>query len=210
MKSFPVPYAMIYQVDSEIENKMLKLGVIEESNSPYSSPFVIVKKKDGTNRFWIDFRALNRVTLFDAEPMPNIEDMFAKISGYQYWSKIDLCKGYWQIPLSMETKHMAAFQITRGLSQFKVIPFGMGNSGAGFSRMMRKVLKGLQNVDNFGDDILTLTDTFPQHVKVFDQVLDRLARVRLTAKPSTCFIGYSQLECLGHTIGQGKLLSGTD
>jgi hypothetical protein len=63
---------MIDQVDSEIENKMLKLWVIEESNSPYSSPFVIVKKKDGTNRLCIDVRAVNRVTLFDAEPMPNI------------------------------------------------------------------------------------------------------------------------------------------
>ena len=72
MKSYSVPYAMIYQVDSEIENKMLKLGVIEESNSSYSSPFVIVKKKDGTNRFCIDVRALHRVTLFYAKPMPNI------------------------------------------------------------------------------------------------------------------------------------------
>jgi hypothetical protein len=63
---------MIDQVDSEIENKMLKLWVIEESNSPYSSPIVIVKRKDGTNRLCIDVRALNRVTLFDAEPMPNI------------------------------------------------------------------------------------------------------------------------------------------
>jgi hypothetical protein len=146
--------------------KMLKLGVIEESNSPYSSPFVIVK--------------------------------------------IDLCKGYWQIPLSMKTKHMTAFQTTRGLFQFKVIPFGMVNSGASFSRMMRKVLKGLQNVDNFVDDILIVTDTFSQHVKVLDQILDRLVGARLTAKPSTCLIGYRQLECLGHTIGQGKLIPDTD
>ena len=72
------------------------------------------------------------------------------------------------------------------------------------------MLKGLQNVDNLGDDILIFTDTFPQHVKVFDQVLDRLAGVRLAAKPSTCFIDYRQLDCLGHTIGQGKLLPGTD
>jgi hypothetical protein len=136
--------------------------------------------------------------------------MFAKISGYQYWSKIDLCEGYWQIPLSTETKHMRAFQTTRGLFQLKVIPFGMVNSGAGFSRMMRKVLKGLQNVDNFVDDILIFTDTFSQHVKVFDQVLDRFSGAMLTAKPSTCLIGYRQLECLGHTIGQGKLLPGTD
>jgi hypothetical protein len=86
----------------------------------------------------------------------------------------------------------------------------MVNSGAGFSRMMRKVLKGLQNVDIFVDDILIFTDTFSQHVKVFDQVLDRFSGAMLTAKPSTCLIGYSQLECLGHTIGQGKLLPGTD
>jgi hypothetical protein len=204
LKSYPVPYAMIDQVDSEIE-KMLKLGVIKESNSPYSSPFVIDKTKYGTNRFCIDFRALNRVAVFDAEPMLNIGDMFAKISGYKYWSKIDVCKGYWQIPLSMETKHMTAFQTTRGLFQFKVLPFGMVNSGASFSRMMRKVLKGLQNVDNFVD-ILIFTDTLSQHVKVLDQVLDRLVGARLTAKPSRCFIGYRQLECLDHTIGHGKLL----
>ena len=113
LKSYPVPYAMIDQVDSEIAT-MLKLGVIGESNSPYSSPFVIIKKKDETNRFCIDFRALNRVTVFDAEPMPSIEDMIARISGYKCWSKIDLCKGHWQIPLSMETEHMTAFQTTRG------------------------------------------------------------------------------------------------
>jgi hypothetical protein len=110
----------------------------------------------------------------------------------------------------METKHMTAFQTTRGLFQFKVLPFGMVNSEASFSRMMRKVLKGLQNVGNFVDDILIFTDTFSQHVKVLNQVLDRLAGARLTAKSSKCFIGYSQLECLGHTIGQGKLLPGTD
>ena len=115
------------------------------------------------------------------------------MSGYQFWSKIDLRKGYWQIPLSMETKHMTAFQTTRGLFQLKVIPFGMVNSGAGFSRMMRKVLKVLQNVDIFVDDILIFTDTFSQHVKVSDQVLDRCAGARLTAKPSTCLIGYRQL-----------------
>ena len=119
MKSYLVPYAMICQVDSEIE-KMLKLVVIEESNSPYSSSFVIVKKNDGTNRFCIDLRALNRVTVFDAEPMPSIEDMCSKISGYKCWSKIDLCKEHWQIPLSMETEHMTAFQTTRGCFNSKL------------------------------------------------------------------------------------------
>ena len=125
LKSYPVPYDMIDQVDSEIE-QMLKFGVIEESNSPYSSPFVIVQKKGGTNRFCIDFRALNRVAVFDAEPMLIIEDMFAKISGYKYWSKIDLCKGYWQIPLSMETKHYDSFPNYKGFVSIQISTFWHG------------------------------------------------------------------------------------
>ena len=95
---------------------------------------------------------------------------------------------------------MTVFQTTRGLFQFKVLPFGMVNSGASFSRMMRKVLKCLQNVENFVDEILIFPDTFSQHVKVLDQVLDRLAGARLTAKPSICFIGYCQHETIKKKI----------
>lgn len=208
-KPYPIPYAMVGEVEKEID-KMLKLNVIEESNSPYSSPFVIVKKKDKTNRFCIDFRALNRITVFDAEPMPNIEDTFAKISNFKFCSKIDLTKGYWQIPLTSSAKPLTAFQSPKGLFQFSVMPFGTINSGASFSRLMRKVLKNLQNVDNFVDDIIIYTDTFSHHLIVLENVLRRLAEANLTAKPSKCFIGYHQLDCLGHTIGQGRLLPGPD
>ena len=83
---------------------MLELGVIERSVSPYSSPVVLVPKKDGSVRFCIDFRKLNKVTEFDAEPMPNMEEVINRLSGHKYFTKIDLSKGYWQVELTEESK----------------------------------------------------------------------------------------------------------
>ena len=84
---------------SEIQD-MLDLGVIEPSISPYSSPIVLVPKKDGSVRFCIDFRKLNKVTEFDAEPMPNMEEIINRMSGHKYFTKMDLSKGYWQVGLT--------------------------------------------------------------------------------------------------------------
>lgn len=76
---------------------MLEAGVIEPSDSPYSSPIVIVKKKDGTNRFFIDFRDINKIIVFNEETIPNADDIFVKLAGCKYVSKFDLSKGYWQL-----------------------------------------------------------------------------------------------------------------
>ncbi|CAG2250028.1 unnamed protein product [Mytilus edulis] len=112
-KPYPIPYSMLDTVNAEV-SKMLDLGVIEASTSPYASPIVIVKKKDNTNRFCIDFRSLNSQTLFDAEPMGNAEEMFSKLAGHKYFSRIDLSKGYWQLPLSEDAKPKTAFQTPKG------------------------------------------------------------------------------------------------
>ena len=103
---------------------VINLDIVEPSESPYCSPVLIVKKKDKTNRFCIDFRTLNKITVFDAEPMPNMEEIFTKIAGHKYISKLDLTKGYWQIPLTKNAKQYTAFQTPLGLLQFKVLPFG--------------------------------------------------------------------------------------
>ena len=96
-KPYPLPYAMTEVVKEEVES-MLQQGFIEPSESPYSSP-IVIKKKDGSNRFCIDMRALNNITVFDAEPIPTTEDIFTKLAGCKYFSKLDLSKGYWQVPL---------------------------------------------------------------------------------------------------------------
>ena len=100
-------------VKEEVES-MLQQGFIEPSESPYSSR-IVIKKKDGSNRLCIDMRALNNITVFDAEPKPNTEDIFTKLAGCKYFSKLDLSKGYWQVPLEKESKAKTAFQTPPGL-----------------------------------------------------------------------------------------------
>jgi hypothetical protein len=113
-----------------------------------------VKKKDGTNWFCIDYRQLNRVTLFDPEPIPVIESIFTQMAGKRYFSKFDLTKGYWQVPLSPLAQEMSAFSVPSGHYRFVVMPFGMVNAPATFTRLMRMVLKGLKNANNFIDDTI--------------------------------------------------------
>jgi len=204
MRPYPIPYSMIDTVNTEV-SKMLNLGVIQTSTSPYSSPIVIVKKKDNTNRFCIDFRALNSQTVFDAEPMPNAEEMFAKLAGYKYFSRIDLSKGYWQLPLSEDAKPKTSFPTAKGLFEFTRMPFGLVTAPASFSRLMRKLLKDMKNIDNFIDDIIIFTVTFENHLQVLRELLERLRDANLTARPSKCSIGYASLECLGHFVGDDKL-----
>ena len=181
---------MEYEID-----EMIELGVIEPSISPYSSPIVLVPKKDGSVRFCIDFHKLNKVTEFDAEPMPNMEEVINRMSGHRFYSQMDLCKGYWQLGLSKRSRPYTACETPKGLFQFKTMPFGLVNEGASFCRLIRIVLQGLRNVDSFVDDIWIFTETWEKHLKSIKATLDRLRAAKLTAKPSKCKIG-----CLGHNI----------
>ena len=203
-KPYPLPYALKETVDSEIQD-MLKMGIIESSNSPYASPIVLIKKKDGTNRFCIDFRKLNKITIFDAEPIPNQEEIFAKLSKDHYFTKFDLSKGYWQIPLRESDKIKTAFLTSNGLYHFNMMPFGLVNAPATFTRIMRTLLCGMQFVDNFIDDILIHTETWPSHIKTLKELLYRLQKSNLTAKPSKCVVGMEKVEFLGHIVGNGQL-----
>ena len=199
-----IPFAMVDTVNEEV-NKMLDMGVIEMSDSPYSSPIVLVAKKDNTFRFCVDFRKLNSITVFDAEPMPDVDAMFAKLSGHKFFSRLDLSKGYWQVPLTQSSCPLTAFQTPQGLFQFTKMPFGLVTAPATFCRLMREVLHNLANVENFIDDILVYTETFEQHVQVLYEVLMRLREANLTARPTKCSVGYRKLECLGHIIGDDQV-----
>lgn len=203
-KPYPLSFTSRDTVCEEVR-KMLEAGVIEPSDSPYSSPIVIVKKKDGTNGFCIDFRAINKIIVFDAETIPNADDIFVKLTGCKYVSKFDLSKAYWQLPLDDSSKQITAFQTPLGLFQFTVMPFGLVNASASYSRLVRKLLEGMQCVDNFIDDVIIYTSTFQEHLSVVREFLQRLRAANLTVKPRKCFIGYRSLECLGHIAGDEKL-----
>lgn len=177
---------------------------MEPSGSTYATPIIIVKKKDGTNRYCIDFRKINKHTNFDAVPMPDQEAIMTRISGSKYFSKLDLCKGYWQIPLDEQSKKVTAFQRSIGLLQFVMMLFGLVNASASFNRLMRR-LYGEQHVETFVDDILIHTAEWDEHVKLLVKVLNVLHSAGLTARPSKCELGKQCVEYLGHNIGGGMI-----
>ena len=145
----------------------------------------MVRKKDATYRPVIDFRALNQKTIFDAEPMPSIDDIQVRLAGSRVYTKLDFCKGYWQIPLRVQDRPKTAFQCPPlGLFQFRTMPFGLVNSDATYNRMMRKVLGGLTNTNNFVDDVLTFTTGWKGHLEELRRVFQRIKSTGLTLKPS--------------------------
>jgi len=205
-KQFPVPFAYKETIEKEVR-EMKGMGVIEHAHSPYSSPIVLVKKKDGKVRFCVDFRQLNQVVIFDAEPLPDVESLFAKLNAAKYLSKIDLSKGYWQVPMAEADKPKTAFTTSQGQFQFTVMPFGLKTAGAIFSRMMRTLLAPLQmeEVDNFMDDILVATQTKERHLECLGALFNRLRAANLSARPSKCFLGFKEIEYLGYVVGNNRI-----
>ena len=130
---------------------MINTGTVREPNSPYASPMVVVKKKE-SNRICVDCRKLNWITVIDPERMTTAEDLFQKLKQCQFFSKIDLSKAYWQIPVADEDIHKTAFVLGDGCYEFLKIPFGMKNSGATLIRGMRNLLHGLDHVESYIDD----------------------------------------------------------
>ena len=203
-KPYPVPYARREAIKQEV-NKMLELGVIERSNSPYAAPVVMVPKKDNTVRFCVDYRRLNKVTVFDPEPMPNPEDLFTELTKSNYLSKIDISKAYWQIPMTEESKPKTAFVTPDAQYQFLYMPFGLQCAPSVCTRLMRKLFSKISNVVNYIDDILIHTISWEDHLKTLENVFSILQEANLSVRPSKCFLGYTDVEFLGHQVGNGKL-----
>ncbi|XP_066990457.1 uncharacterized protein [Macrobrachium rosenbergii] len=204
VKPYKIPYALRKDVNSEIES-MKALDIIEPSSSPYSAPMVVVSKPDNSKRICLDFRRLNALTIFDSEPMCDPEQIFASLSGSIYFSKMDLSRGYWQIPLDEDSKQYTAFQTDLGLYQFKVLPFGLVNAPATFNKMMRSLFAGLEGVSFFLDDLIVHSKTWEEHLYLVEEVLRRLKKSGLTAKPTKCFFGMYSIEYLGHVVGENKM-----
>ncbi|XP_076461774.1 uncharacterized protein LOC143294228 [Babylonia areolata] len=205
-KPYPVPFSQRETVEKEID-AMLKLGVIEPSTSSYASPIVLVKKKDGKVRFYVDYRKLNKVVEFDTEPIPDIDCLFAKLGDKVVLSKIDLARGYWQILVAEEDRPITAFVTHQGCYQWRVMPFGLCTSGAVFTCMMRRLILPPQtpDIDNFIDDVLVATETKEEHLQTLRKLFLRLRECHVLARPSKCELGCQEVEYLGHRVGDGKI-----
>ena len=199
-KPYPLPYAVREELRGEIRD-MVRLGIIQDSNSPYASPIVIVKKKDGSNRICVDYRKLNKLTVADPEPMSTAGDLFQRFGKSRYFSKIDLSKGYWQVPVAAEDVPKTAFVTPDGCYEFLRMPFGMKNSGATLVRGMRQLLSGMEHVDSYIDDLIIYTEDWDSHLQVLEELLSRLEKANLSARPTKCLFGTESIEFLGHQVG---------
>uniref|UniRef100_A0A8C5PP08 ribonuclease H n=1 Tax=Leptobrachium leishanense TaxID=445787 RepID=A0A8C5PP08_9ANUR len=201
--AYRLPEAVRESMRAEIR-EMLELGVIEPSASPWASPVVLVPKKDGTTRFCVDYRRINDCTITDAYPMPRVDELLDQISRGHFLTTVDLCKGYWQIPLAEEATPKSAFITPFGLYQFRVMPFGMKNAPATFQRLIDCLLDGLQGFAcAYLDDIAIYSQTWEEHLDHVGTVLGRIRDANLTLKPEKCKVGMAEVQYLGHRVGCG-------
>ena len=187
--------------DEEID-KMLEKGVIYPSDGPWASPIVLVKKRDNSTRFCVDFRKLNDLTRKDAYPLPDVSVSLDSLSGAEYFCTLDLASFYWQIAMDEKDKDKTAFASHRGLFAFNVLPFGVCNGAASAQRLMENLLKGLQweRCLLYIDDVICFGKTFKETLDCLEEVLVRIEKAGLKLKPKKCFLFQKQVPFLGHVV----------
>lgn len=200
-RAYPQNAEQRVATDQIIEN-MLRSKQIRPSISPWSSPMLLARKKDGSFRFVVDYRKLNAVTTKDAYPMPTIEETLQRLGGHQFFTKLDLASGYFQIPIREEDKPKTAFTTGRALYEFNVLPQGLKNASASFQRIMNTLLvtKRESFCIVYMDDILIFSRTFDDHLQHVDDIMAVLHKHGFTLSPSKCSIAQSSIDYLGHTV----------
>lgn len=193
-------------------DKLLEHGHIRPSKSPYGSPVLFVKKKNGEMRMCVDYRALNNITVKNAYPLPRIDELLNRLSQARYFSKIDLASGYHQVRVSPDDVMKTAFRTRYGSYEFLVLPFGLCNAPSTFMHMMQDVLGEYLDVFVivFLDDILIFSNNLEDHKQHVNFVLEKLRNNQLYAKLEKCEFMRKQIDFLGFTISESGLAMSED
>lgn len=184
--------------------ELLEVGVVRESESPFSSPIVVVKKKNGDIRLCIDYRKLNLQTIKDAYALPNLEESFSALTGSKWFSVLDLKSGYYQIEMNESDKPKTAFVTPLGFWEFNRMPQGVTNAPSTFQRLMEKCMGDLhlKEVLVFLDDLIIFSSTLEEHESRLLRVLSRLREYGLKLSPEKCKFFQPSVKYLGHIVSE--------
>lgn len=198
---YNIPANYKQQVDCEIQ-KMLDNRVIERADSTFLNPMVAVRKKNKEVRICLDMRSLNSMTDKSYDRAPNPENLFNKCQGVKFMSRLDLKKGFWQIPLEKNSRKYTAFLYKNRVYQYRVVPFGLNTSLAAMVRCMERALgpEVEEFVSVFVDDVLIISKSFKEHLEHLEIVLKKLMNANLVLNREKCEFGKSNIKFLGHII----------
>lgn len=196
-----IPPQMYQEVKALIQG-MLDSEIIVPSTSPWAAPIVLVRKKDGSLRFCVDYRKLNAVTHKDAYPLPRIEESLAALGKAKFFTTLDLASGYWQVQVAPQDREKTAFITPMGLYEFTRMPFGLSNAPATFQRLMHTCLgdQNLQSLLTYLDDVIIYSPDFDSHLAHLNSVLEKLAKHGLKLKMHKCHFLKKEVQYLGHRV----------
>lgn len=205
-RSYPIPHARKEAVDRQIQT-MTAMGIIEQGQSPYANPLVTVLKKDGSVRLCLDARKLNSVMIPQTDCPIQIDELLQQFHGAKYFTTLDLTSSYWQIPLREEDRQFTAF-LHKGISyQFCRLPFGLQSSSSSFIRCLNHILgpATAEFAVSYVDDILIASNSFSEHMRHIDIILQRLANAGMTVRWSKSKCLRKEVPYLGYILSQGGI-----
>lgn len=210
---YPLPESQERFVKSEID-RMITEGICRPSESAWSSPVLVVAKKDEHGqkvrpRLVIDYRRLNSITRFDAYPLPQIEILLSRLNKKRFYSKLDMYSGFWHVGMVCDSIGKTAFTTPYGIFEYLRLPFGLVGAPATFMRTVNSVFADLlcANAPNnflcaYMDDLLISSSTWQQHVHHLSRVFERCAQRGVKLKPSKCYFGYNHITYLGYVVSE--------